>query len=254
VYKGGCGATLTRNVRLEATTSGSATLDCESAGRHFVIGAVASVVIDGLVLTNGRAALGSWGDGHGGCIFAQTNSSLVLRNATLTRCISDRSGGALVLTAGASAAITGSTIENCSALDGGGVAVHNGSRVDLQDSRIERNAAASSGGGLFLQAACSTTVARSTVSGNRARHYGGGLFGRDRVQLLVQSSMVELNYLTNPSVDTEVARGGGFYIEIDSILRITSTTVSRNTAGNRGGDHSIHILSIISPPEYCRLL
>jgi hypothetical protein len=172
VYKGGCGVTLTRNVRLETARSGSATLDCEGAGRHFVLGAGASVVIDGLVLTKGRAVLASWGDGHGGCIFAQATSTLVLRNTTFTRCIADRSGGSLVLTAGASATITGSTIENCSASDGGGVAVYNGSRLDLQDSRIERNTAASSGGGLFLQVACNATVVRSTVE-NCSASVGG---------------------------------------------------------------------------------
>jgi hypothetical protein len=241
-------------VRLEAATSGSTTLDCEGAGRHFVLGAGTSVVIDGLVLTKGRAALASWGDGHGGCIFAQGNSSLVLRNTTFTHCIADRSGGALVLTANSAASVTGSTIENCSASDGGGVAVHNGSRLDLQNSRIERNTAAICGGGLFLQAACNATVARSTLSGNRARDYGGGLFGRDRVQVLVESSTLELNFLTSPSVDTVIARGGGIYMDIDSTLRITSTTVSRNMAGNRGGEHSTHILLNISPPEYHRVV
>jgi hypothetical protein len=207
-----------------------------------VLGAGASVVIDGLVLTKGRAALASWGDGHGGCIFAQGNSSLVLHNTTFTHCIADKSGGALVLTANSTASVTGSTIENCSASDGGGVAVHNGSRLELQDSRIERNAAASCGGGLFLQVSCNATVTRSTVAGNRARDYGGGLFGRDRVQVLVERSTLELNFLTSPSVTVSIARGGGIYVDIDSTLRIVRTTVRRNTAGNRGGEHSTHIL------------
>ncbi len=254
VYKAGCGVTLTRNLRLESARSGSATLDCEGDGRHFVLGAGTSVVIDGLVLTKGRAALASFSDGHGGCIFAQGNSSLVLRNTTFTHCIADKSGGALVLAAGASASVTGSTIENCSASDSGGVAVHNGSRLDLQDSRIERNTAASCGGGLFLQVACNATVARSTVAGNRARDYGGGLFGRDRVQVLVESSTLELNFLTSPSVDILIARGGGIYVDIDSTLRIASTTISRNTAGNRGGEHRTHILLNISPPEHHRVV
>jgi hypothetical protein len=241
-------------VRLETARSGSATLDCEGAGRHFVLGAGASVVIDGLVLTKGRAALASWGDGHGGCIFAQATSTLVLRSTTFTRCIADRSGGSLVLTAGASATITGSTIENCSASDGGGVAVHNGSRLELQDSRIENNAAASCGGGLFLQVSCNATVTRSTVAGNRARDYGGGLFGRDRVQVLVERSTLELNFLTSPSVTASIARGGGIYVDIDSTLRIVSTTISRNTAGNRGGEHSTHMLLKKLPPEHHRVV
>ena len=99
----------------------------------------------------------------------------------------------------------------------------------------------SSGGGLFLQSACNATIECTTIAGNGAGDYGGGLFGRNRVQVLVQSSTLELNFLTSPSVDTTVGRGGGIYVDIDSTLRIASTTVSRNTAGNRGGEHNTHI-------------
>ena len=173
VYKGGCGATLTRNMRLEASSSGSVTLDCEGVGRHFVIGAGASVVIDGLVLTNGRSVLTSWGDGHGGCIFAQANSSLVLHNTTFTHCIVDRSGGALVLTANSTATVTSITIENCSASYGGGVAVYNGSRLDLQDSQIERNGAASCGGGIFVDIDSTLRIKNTTVSRNTVGNQGG---------------------------------------------------------------------------------
>jgi hypothetical protein len=187
VYKGGCGATLTRNVRLEAARSGSATLDCEGAGRHFVLGVGATVVIDGLVLANGRSVLASWGDGHGGCIFTQTNSSLVLHNTTFTHCIADKSGGALVLTVNSTASVTGSTIENCSASDGGGVAVHNGSRLELQDSRIESNAAASCGGGLFVDIDSTLRLTSHTVSRNTAGNRGG----EDNTHMLLNTSPPE---------------------------------------------------------------
>jgi hypothetical protein len=246
VYTGGCGATLERNVRLQAAPSGSATLDCLGAGRHFVVGNGASVVIDGLVLTKGRAESSSGGRGDGGCIFAQARASLSIRNSMFTRCNADRSGGALVLTAGTSATIIGSAFQNCSASNGGGIAAHNGSRLELQNSRIEGNVAVSSGGGLYLQSACNATVERTTIAGNSAGYYGGGLFGRDRVQVLVLSSYLVFNNITNRSLDSlGMSRGGGIYVDTDSILSVTNTTVSRNTALNRGGEPYTRVVHII---------
>ena len=247
VYTGGCGATLERNVRLKAAPSGSATLDCLGADRHFVVGTGASVVIDGLMLTNGRAVSSSRGRGDGGCIFAQANASLSIRNSMFTRCSANMSGGALVLTAGTSATIIGSAFENCSASNGGGIAAHNGSRLELQNSRIEGNVAVSSGGGLFLQSACNATIECTTIAANGAGDYGGGLFGRDRVQVLVLSSYLVDNNLTNPSLDSlGMSRGGGIYVDTDSILGVTNTTVSRNTALNRGGGPCTRIVHLVN--------
>ena len=234
-------------MRLKAAISGSATLDCLGADRHFVVGTGASVVIDGLVLTNGRAVSSSRGRGDGGCIFAQANASLSIRNSMFTRCSANMSGGALVLTAGTSATIIGSAFQNCSASNGGGIAAHNGSRLELQNSRIEGNVAVSSGGGLFLQSACNATIECTTIAANGAGDYGGGLFGRDRVQVLVLSSYLVDNNLTNPSLDSlGMSRGGGIYVDTDSILGVTNTTVSRNTALNRGGGPCTHIVHIIN--------
>ena len=58
----------------------------------------------------------------------------------------------------------------------------------------------------------------------------GGIFGVVAVGIIVENSRVVGN--TVPSTATTYA--GGMYVDSDSTLRITSTTVAGNRAGNGG--------------------
>ncbi len=58
--------------------------------------------------------------------------------------------------------------------------------------------------------------------------YAGGIFGLLRVGIIVENSSVEGN--------TAATVAGGMYVQADSTLRVTSTTVENNMAGDRGGE------------------
>ncbi len=42
--------------------------------------------------------------------------------------------------------------------------------------------------------------------------------------------------------NTAVTSAGGIYVGMDSTLRVTSTTVENNTAGDRGGESATHFV------------
>ncbi len=42
--------------------------------------------------------------------------------------------------------------------------------------------------------------------------------------------------------NTAATRGGGMYVDTDSTLSVTSTTVENNTAGEAGGESATHFV------------
>ncbi len=56
----------------------------------------------------------------------------------------------------------------------------------------------------------------------------GGIAGQVTVGIIVENSSIVGN--------TAVTSAGGIYLEKDSTLRVTSTTVENNTAGEAGGE------------------
>ncbi len=42
--------------------------------------------------------------------------------------------------------------------------------------------------------------------------------------------------------NTAATYGGGMYVETDSTLRVTNTTVEHNTAGDTGGESATHFV------------
>ena len=43
--------------------------------------------------------------------------------------------------------------------------------------------------------------------------------------------------------NTAATNGGGMYVQTDSTLRVISTTVENNTAGDTGGESATHFVS-----------
>ncbi len=43
--------------------------------------------------------------------------------------------------------------------------------------------------------------------------------------------------------NTAMTSAGGIYVETDSTLNVTSSTVESNTAGDRGGESATHFVS-----------
>jgi hypothetical protein len=64
----------------------------------------------------------------------------------------------------------------------------------------------------------------------------GGIFSGQRVVISIENSRVVGN--------TAATFAGGIYVQTDSTLRVTNTTVENNTAGDRGGELVGHILCL----------
>ena len=62
----------------------------------------------------------------------------------------------------------------------------------------------------------------------------GGIYGRFGVVISIEKSIVVGN--------TAVIFGGAMYVETDSTLSVTSTTVENNTAGYAGGESATHFV------------
>jgi hypothetical protein len=63
----------------------------------------------------------------------------------------------------------------------------------------------------------------------------GGIYGNPGVVIIVENSRVVGN--------TAATMAGGIYVQLDSTLRVTSTTVENNTAGDDGGESATHFVS-----------
>ena len=62
----------------------------------------------------------------------------------------------------------------------------------------------------------------------------GGILGGSGVVISIDNSSVVDN--------TAATRGGGMYVDTDSTLSVTSTTVENNTAGFIGGESTTHFV------------
>ncbi len=63
----------------------------------------------------------------------------------------------------------------------------------------------------------------------------GGISGLVGVGISIEKSYVVGN--------TAATAGGGIHVQSDSTLRVTSTTVENNTAGDDGGESATHFVS-----------
>lgn len=188
------------------------TIDANDTSRIFrvnnaVSGGSTAVELFGLTLTDGSVA----GGASGGAIFHESGA-LVIRNST----------------------ITGNTAGN-----GGGI--NSRSSLTIEDSLISDNEGRYSAGGIYSND--ELTIRRTTISGNRETNGGGG--GGIRFHygefLIIEDSTIS----NNETDDSEGSgHGGGIYFKADefvfegepgSVLRVTGSTISGNTAAGRGG-------------------
>ena len=117
--------------------------------------------------------------------------------------------------------ISDSALSDNSAVFGG--AIYNESTLTVSGSTLSRNSATSSGGAIYNVA--TMTVSGSTLSGNSASSSGGGIYNDGK--LTVDSSSTLSG---NSSVS-----GGGIYNFFRGTVKVSASTLSRNSATNNGG-------------------
>ncbi len=190
------------NIGYPTTITGPSggTVTISGGGKYgiFDVSTSQSLTLSNLTLTGGIGTDAS-GDFVGGAIYAETGTTLVVQNSTITGNTAQTAGGAI--------AAVGS--------------------VEVQNSTISNNTAAE-GGGLYTAQA---TIRGSTFSGNSST-YGGGIFSSG-VLIISDSTFTGNNA---PANGTEGAGGAILqYGGTGSSLTITSSTIVGNEAGGTSG-------------------
>jgi hypothetical protein len=197
------------------------TLDAGGLGRVLAVAGDISPTLEGLGLTNGRAAgLGGLGgtDGGGGVVVINATATLsacrVFSNAA-------QAGGGLLMYYG-STTLNASHITSNTATDGGGLYLDH-SAATLISNSVTANAASNLGGGLYLSYSPATLSANSITSNTAGN--GGGLY------LIFSPATLGANRVV---ANTSGCWGGGLYL-VGSTAALSADSVTANTADCFGG-------------------
>jgi len=166
---------ITSDITLIGAGAGATTIKTADLFRLFDVAAGASLTIEGITLTGGRAPVGGPGGAFGGAI--ATAGQLTVKDSVLRDNVAGNGGGGVwVAGVSGSAVIERTTFENNRAQWGGAVATRSGS-IAISDSLFYGNTATDRGGAVQNEFG-SVTMVNTTVSGNAASASGGGIHNR----------------------------------------------------------------------------
>jgi predicted outer membrane repeat protein len=123
--------------------------------------------------------------GAGGGVYLLDESSLNIRDSSITRNAAPADGGGLYVDYNAAASVTDTTVsDNSAGVSGGGIAAGvfgdnekgDSATVTISTSTIAHNTAGNDGGGLIVNRG-GMTITHCVISGNKAAHDGGGAAG-----------------------------------------------------------------------------
>jgi hypothetical protein len=171
-------------------------------------GQAISPTIEGLRLTNGRAATDAGYEG--GCVYVHT-ASVTLRN---------------------------NWISNCYALYGGGVHLENNRNSVLRENRIYENQAGDEGGGIETWDNIGLTLVDNLIHDNIAAYTGGGLSAIAGDDMTVTGNQVYSN--------TSGGDAGGLRLAAISNVTLANNRVYGNRAEGNGGGLDISNLGVRS--------
>ncbi|MEO1131390.1 MAG: right-handed parallel beta-helix repeat-containing protein [Cyanobacteria bacterium J06639_1] len=267
--------------RLTIRTTGDAKATIDANQIHRIIQVrddfednAATLIVENLILTGGKAIREDVIDDGGGAILVDDRARLDIRDSIITGndagvniLNSNSDGGGIANKGGATIART--VFRNNTAGDGGGLFNAYGIAT-VTDSTFENNTASrpssgsniGSGGGAFHGDAGLLEIIDSTFTGNSAGFVGGGIAGDDVSgsdgTLIVTNSTitgntgssgggigvggVDATTIDGSTIENNVSTGNGGGISAISILdtvTVSNSTVSNNTAANDGGGFSV---------------
>ncbi|MHC4500099.1 MAG: hypothetical protein ACYS21_13405, partial [Planctomycetota bacterium] len=228
---------------------GTCIIDCQESGRGFYFhsGEGADSVLEGLTVTNGKAA------DQGGGIYCKTGSSPTIANCTFSNSSAQWGGG--MFNENSSPTLTDCDfVGNRVTASGGGI-YNYASSPTLTDCSFISNEAkvindqfSSSAGGIHNYAS-DPALLRCTFTGNTA-DYGGGILNEESSPKLTDCDFVEnpadqsgggmFNRNSRPTADNcrftgnSAGWGGGVY-NYENSPRLTDCTFTLNSAYNYGG-------------------
>lgn len=163
----------------------------------------------------------------GGAIYNDA-STVSLTNSNVTN-NTVYQGGALYSTSSGTVSVSDCTISNNVASNGGGGFFTSNNTVTLKDTTISGNeSTAGHGGGLYISSASSTltfNMSQTLISGNTAKLFGGGIYVAGSV------SVVEI---TNSTVTVNSATSGAGINNV-GVMSLYNVTIAYNAASNEGG-------------------
>ena len=233
---------ISSNMNLVGAGARSTILNGGNGQRVFEITGASEVEIGGVTIQGGTETESSGTDnaGVGGGIWLDSNSSLILRDSTITGNEADISGGGIA--SDGSLEIIRSTIENNNTPGyGGGIDDHGGQSLSIYTSTIMGNTAQGDGGGLDIGGPA--TLTNATVANNEAAYFtatgsGGGiaLFGAlpGTAVSLTNTLLAGNTELRNPGtlVPDNCSVGvssNGYNLADDSSCDLTATGDMQNT-------------------------
>ncbi|MCF7912282.1 MAG: T9SS type A sorting domain-containing protein [Candidatus Cloacimonetes bacterium] len=208
------------NVALSGLNQGTVILDGEDVNNVVRIYQSVNNTISNLKIINGNSS-----DGGGMYI---TRSSPVISDVTFQSNFANCNGGAIFVGEEAYPYFRSVRIQYNSSCFGGGIAILNGNAT-LEDVIVENNSAIRSGGGIVCNCNSDVQLHNISVSGNCASTDGGGIYCEE-------SNLTISNSLFYDNVSYE--KGGCIGIKTNSIVKITNTTFTRNSADSGSGIYS----------------
>lgn len=189
-----------------------------SGTRVFIIDSGCTVLLDSLIITNGKA-----GDpppnNCGGGIFNDLGT-VTVRNCTISGSSAEYGGG--IMNNGGTVSLSNSTVTGNNA-DFGGGGIYNVGTCSINGSPITGNTAGLDGGGILSSGPL--TLINSTVSGNQSPGGCGGGIYQFSGDLILTNSTVSGN--SSPC-------GGGIYQNPISVA-VSNSTISGNSASATSG-------------------
>jgi predicted outer membrane repeat protein len=208
-----------------------ATITAAESGRLFEVFESGNLTLQDVVAEGGNAdvepADACAGRGGGICV----RGTLRLVRSTLAASKTTADGGG-IWSSGTVMVEESSVAQNTSKAQGGGIATSGGSLL-VHDSTIGGNTSVGVGAGILLANGATLDLARSTLSGNSATAAGGGI-------ALASAGTAQIRNVTlsgNKGVGGANGRGGGVAIvqTPTATVTINNSTITKNTAGDRGG-------------------
>ncbi len=205
------------------------TIDADSQGAAVAIVSTVDVTISGFTVTGGSGYVYS-GDTQGGGVYGGAASALTIKDCAIYGNQATYGGGIYVSAAdgvqAAALALIRTTISgNSAGYFGGGLYLDEVSAALDDDSVVSENEADFWGGGVAMWGGSS--LSGGSITGNVAST-GGGIYAWSGENAL-SDGVIEGN--------TATGSGGGIALngQTDGTLDITSSTITRNAAGEGGG-------------------
>jgi len=217
-------------------------IDASNVARAINIDSLSSVNLEGLTFDGGGISI--------------TNSNIIsLRNSTISNSTTTGYGGGLFINGSDNITIQSCQITNNAAYAGGGIAILNSYGVKVRSSTITGNVTTGNGaeiggGGIDFRRLGDALrssedrlyIFNSTIANNTTSNDGGGINAiTDRsttfVNIDILSSVISNNMAGSDGGGLRLSsyRLSNYFGSVGSRLNIVETTVSGNTAVNKGG-------------------